>query len=68
MSIADNILTTRMAAGRTQEQLAEAVGVSRQTINAIESCKYVPSAVLAMKIARTFSKPVENIFTLEEGD
>ena len=52
----------------TQQQLAEAVGVSRQTINAIESCKYVPSAVLAMKIARTFSKPVESIFTLEEGD
>ena len=52
----------------TQQQLAEAVGVSRQTINAIETKKYVPSAVLALKIARTFGKPVEAVFALEEGD
>lgn len=52
----------------TQQQLAEAVGVSRQTINAIELSKYVPSAVLALKIAKTFGKPVEEIFTLEEND
>ncbi len=64
----NNIRVERAIVRMTQQQLAEAVGVSRQTINAIESCKYVPSAVLAMKIARTFSKPVENIFTLEEGD
>lgn len=52
----------------TQAELAELVQVSRQTINAIEANKYVPSAVLAMKIARTFGKPVEEIFTLEETD
>lgn len=52
----------------TQQRLADAVGVSRQTINAIESSKFVPSTVLALKIARTFSKPVEEIFILEDDD
>ena len=52
----------------TQADLAEQVGVSRQTINTIESNKYVPSTVLALKIARAFGKPVENIFILEETD
>lgn len=52
----------------TQADLAAAVGVSRQTINAIEANKYVPSAVLALKIARYFAKPVEAIFELGEDD
>jgi putative transcriptional regulator len=52
----------------TQGELAENIGVSRQTINAIESAKYVPSTVLALKIARFFQKPVEQIFGLEETD
>ena len=52
----------------TQQQLAETVGVSRQTINAIEAGKVVPSTVLALKIARTFGKPVEELFQLEEGE
>lgn len=52
----------------TQDELAKIVGVSRQTINAIEANKYVPSTVLAMKIARTFEKPVEEIFSLDDAD
>ncbi len=52
----------------TQQQLAEAVGVSRQTIHAIENGRFVPSTVLALKIARLFAKPVEELFLLEEGD
>lgn len=52
----------------TQAELAELIGVSRQTINTIESNKYVPSTVLALKIARTFNKPVEEIFKLEASD
>ena len=52
----------------TQQQLAEAIGVSRNTINSIESGKYVPSTVLALKIARYFGKPAESIFSLEETD
>jgi putative transcriptional regulator len=52
----------------TQADLAHKIGVSRQSINAIEKGKYVPSTVLALKIARLFKKPVEDIFTLEEQD
>ena len=52
----------------TQGDLAEKIGVSRQTINAMESNKYVPSTVLALKIARLFGKPVEEIFELEDDD
>ncbi len=52
----------------TQQELAEKIGVSRQTINAIESNKYVPSTVLAMKMAKFFGKPVEQFFQLEEDD
>jgi len=52
----------------TQAELAELIGVSRQTINTIESNKYVPSTVLALKIARVFEKPVEQIFILEDTD
>ena len=52
----------------TQQQLADKIGVSRQTINAIESNKYVPSTVLAMKMAKLFGKPVEAIFELEKRD
>ena len=52
----------------TQQDLAVAVGVSRQTINSIEAARYVPSTVLALKIARYFGKSVDDIFTLEEGD
>jgi putative transcriptional regulator len=52
----------------TQQELAEKIGVSRQTINAIESNKYVPSTSLALKMAKLFEKKVEDIFQLEEGD
>ena len=52
----------------TQQDLAVAVGVSRQTINSIEAARYVPSTVLALKIARHFGKTVDEIFTLEEED
>lgn len=52
----------------TQDELARLTGVSRQTINTIESNKYVPSTILALKIARVFEKPVEEIFILTEED
>ncbi len=52
----------------TQQQLADAIGVSRQTVNAIESGRFVPSTVLALKIARRFGKPVEAVFQLEENE
>ena len=52
--------------GLTQQQLAEAVGVSRQTIIAIESGRYRPSLEVALKIARAFDQPVESVFQLPE--
>ncbi len=52
----------------TQEELANKVSVSRQTINAMEANKYVPSTVLALKIAKVFNKSVEDIFSLEKDD
>lgn len=52
----------------TQQQLADALGVSRQTIVAIEKGKFMPSTPLALKMARYFSVPVESIFILEDSD
>jgi len=52
----------------TQEELAQKIGVSRQTINAMELNKYVPSTILSLKIAKLFNKNVEEIFILEETD
>ncbi len=64
----NKIRVARAEVRMTQQQLADATEVSRQTINAIESGKFVPSTVLALKIARTFGKTVEEIFQLEDGD
>ncbi len=52
----------------TQEDLAKRVGVTRQTIISIEQGKYIASLPLALKIAKTFEMPVEEIFMVEEGD
>ena len=64
----NNIRVERAIKRMTQAQLAELIGVSRQTIVTIESEKYVPSTVLSLKIARVFDKRVDDIFELEEGD
>ena len=64
----NNIRVERAIKNMTQEELAKLASVSRQTINSIESNKYIPSTVLALKIARLFGKPVEEIFSLEETD
>ncbi|MGB5363561.1 MAG: helix-turn-helix transcriptional regulator [Aureibaculum sp.] len=52
----------------TQEDLANKIGVSRQTINSIEKKRYVPSTVLALKLSEVFKKPVNDIFELETND
>ena len=64
----NSIRVARAERRMTQQQLAEAVGVSRQTVNAIESGKFIPSTVLALKVARLFERPVEEVFWLEEED
>lgn len=66
--VKNTIKVERAIKGFTQEELARKVSVSRQTINAMEAGKYVPSTILALKIARVFEKPVETIFILDEDD
>ncbi len=62
--VANNVRAERDKRGLTQEELAQAVGVSRQTIISIEKGKYVPSVALAIRIARFFKVPVESLFTI----
>lgn len=64
----NNIRVLRAIKNITQAALAQEIEVSRQTINTIESGKYVPSTLLALKMAKVFSVPVEEIFALEQGD
>mgnify|MGYP000147023942 FL=1 len=64
----NNIKVERAIHNITQAKLAEMIGVSRQTINAMELNKYVPSTVLALKISEIFKKPVNKIFFLESED
>lgn len=64
----NKIKVERVILGITQEELANLVSVSRQTIHAVEANKYVPSTVLALKIARVFQKTVDELFELDEGD
>lgn len=64
----NNLKIQRAIANITQAELAEKIGVSRQTINAIEAGKYVPSTVLSLKIAKLFDKSVNDIFELESTD
>jgi putative transcriptional regulator len=52
----------------TQEELAEKIGVSRQTINSIETNRFVPSTVLALKLSRLFDKSVNDFFELDDDD
>ena len=52
----------------TQEDLAQKIGVSRQTINSIEKNRYVPSTILALKLSQVFQKNVNELFSLAEGD
>ncbi len=64
----NNIKIERARFNFTQADLAQKIGVSRQTINAMEKNKYVPSTLLALKIARLFQKSVEDIFLLEDHE
>jgi putative transcriptional regulator len=62
--ITNRVKELRTARGWTQEQLADAVGVSRQSINSIERDRYVPSLPLALTFARVFGCSTDEIFTL----
>lgn len=58
----------RLERGLTQEDLAQAVGVSRQSINAIERSRYTPSLPLALRFAQFFGCPTDELFRLKEDD
>ena len=64
----NTIKVERAIKNMTQQDLATVIRVSRQTINSIESGKYVPSTLLALKISQVFDKTVNEIFQLEEDD
>ncbi|HVA96170.1 MAG TPA: helix-turn-helix transcriptional regulator [Candidatus Acidoferrales bacterium] len=64
--IKTSVLTLRKKHGITQEEVAHAVGVTRQTIIAIEKGNYTPSVLLAIKLARFFKTTVENLFHYEK--
>ena len=67
MKLKNKIKVFRAQFDISQKDLAEAINVSRKTINTIENGRFVPSTVLALKMARYFKTTVEEIFTLEEG-
>ncbi|MCK3683004.1 helix-turn-helix transcriptional regulator [Maribellus sp. YY47] len=64
----NRIKTERAVKNLTQDDLAKLIRVSRQTINSIETGRYVPSTVLALKISEIFEKTVNEIFELEDSD
>ena len=64
----NSIKVERARLDMTQQDLADALEVSRQTINVIEKGKFNPSTILALKISNLFQKSVNEIFSLEEND
>jgi len=64
----NSIKVERAKKNITQAELAKSVGVTRLTIHSIETGKFNPSVVLALKISACFGVPVESVFELEEGD
>ena len=65
--VSNRVKELRIGRGWTQQQLAEQVGVSRQSINSIERDRYVPSLELALTFARVFACATDEIFTLENA-
>ena len=66
VNITNRVKELRSERGWTQQELAKAVGVSRQSINSIERDRYVPSLPLALMFADVFGRPTDDIFTLEQ--
>ena len=67
MAVTTQLQSLRNDRGWTQAQLAAEVGVSRQTINSIETGRFEPSLSLALKLAKLFGSPVESMFALIDG-
>ena len=65
--LVNSLRAERVRLGWTQAELAERVGVSRKTINTVENGVFIPSTVLALKLAAAIGKPVEALFALDEA-
>lgn len=63
-TVKNTVMNLRTKMQATQQEVAEAIGVSRQTVIAIEKGNYVPSVLLALKLAKFFKKSVEDIFSI----
>ena len=69
MKLGNNLKVLRIQKGNmTQEALAKAIGVSRQTIISLERGRYMPSTLLALRLARFFNKPLEDVFFIIDKD
>jgi len=66
--VINTIRLERARLNLTQQELADKIGVSRQTINSIEANRYIPSTLLALRIASVFGKTVNEIFMLQDDD
>ncbi|TGE75890.1 transcriptional regulator [Pseudoalteromonas sp. KS88] len=64
----NNIAEFRKNAGLSQQELADAINVSRKTISTVETARFTPSVIIALKIAQHFDTSVESLFLLDETD
>jgi putative transcriptional regulator len=64
--LTNQLRDARVAAGWTQAELAERVGVSRKTVNTVENGVFIPSTLLTLKLARALGRPVEQLFALKD--
>ena len=65
-TLGNRLREAREAKGWTQAELAERIGVSRKTVNTVENGVFIPSTVIALKLARALGRPVEQLFSLIE--
>ena len=64
LQVYNRLAEQRQAAGLSQQQLADAINVSRKTISTIETCRFTPSVLIALQLAEFFQIPVEQLFSL----
>ncbi|MBH0017635.1 helix-turn-helix transcriptional regulator [Pseudoalteromonas arctica] len=64
----NNIAKYRKEAGLSQQELADAINVSRKTISTVETNRFTPSVIIALKMAKHFNISVESLFVLDEND
>ncbi|MBH0027118.1 helix-turn-helix transcriptional regulator [Pseudoalteromonas sp. SWN29] len=64
----NHIAKYRKEAGLSQQELADAINVSRKTISTVETARFTPSVIIALKIAKHFNTSVESVFVLDEND